>query len=197
MLNYERYKAWCEEHGRTPRQIQNVKTTEEQIEDKLAGTKGYFLKKIKDKEELTEEEEELKKLYEELDEQYKEKSVQMLNYERYKAWCEEHGRTPKRKFKLNATKKGEETEEQIENKLARNRTSFFGKIKDKGELTEEEEEIKRLYEELDELYGKKQPARNIAPIVRNVSIGESQQANEFIEGITTEKTKEGVSHNDE
>lgn len=211
--NYEEYKEWCKKYGRKPIQKRDdrvkkgEKETEEQIEYRLACARSSFFQRIKDKEELTEEEEELKKLYEELDEQYKEESVNIQNYKEYKAWCEQYGRLPRSNVKINgvpvkAAKKEEqktekESEKQREQRLGKARVKFFIKIEKSEQLTEEEEEIKRLYEELEELYGKKQPARNIAPIVRNVSIGESQQANEFIEGITSEKTKEGVSHNDE
>ena len=214
--NYEEYKVWCEENGREPRKSVYVKgkrteavkegekETEKQREQRLGLCRESFLKKIKSKNKLSEEEVVIKRLYEELDELYKEKSVQIRNYEEYEEWCKEYGKLPRTCVKVNGksislAKDGEkETEEQREQRLGSYRSNFFKrKIKGKKKLTEEEEEIKRLYEELDELYGKKQPARNIAPTVRNVSIGESQEANEFIEGITSEQTKEGVTHNDE
>ena len=54
-----------------------------------------------------------------------------------------------------------------------------------------------MYEELDELYGKKQSAKNIAHAVKNVSIDEAQEAKDFMEIITNEKDRKGVSHNAE
>ena len=121
----------------------------------------------------------------------------MQKYEEYKAWCEEQGKKPQQKG-VKAAKKGEkETAEQREHRLSRARHRFYQKIKEKKELTKEEEEIKKLYEVLDELYGRKQPAKNIAHAVKNVSIDEVQEAEEFMETITNEKDKRGVSHNDE
>ena len=134
---------------------------------------------------------------------YFDKNINMQNYEEYRAWCEEHDRLPRSKIIMNGTrvvvaKEGEkETEEQIEQRLGLARRSFNATIKKKTNLTEEQEELRQLYEGLDEQYGKKQPARNIAPTVKNVSISESKEAEEFIEIITNEKDKKGVSHNDE
>ena len=138
-----------------------------------------------------------------LEHDYFDKNINMQNYEEYRAWCEEHDRLPRSKIIMNGTrvvvaKEGEkETEEQIEQRLGLARRSFNATIKKKTNLTEEQEELRQLYEGLDEQYGKKQPARNIAPTVKNVSISESKEAEEFIEIITNEKDKKGVSHNDE
>ena len=200
-MDYEEYKKWCQENGRLPKVIK-VRTakegeieTEEQIERRLAVVKRCFCAKNK----FTEEEERIKRLYEELDEQYKEKSVQMQNYEEYKLWCDRYGRLPRTQIIVNgkivrAAKKGEkETEEQIEQKLGKRRQVFYRKKL----LTEEEEKIKRLYEELDELYGKKQSTRKLAQVVKDVPIAEAQEAFEFLGAITKEKEKEGASHNDE
>ena len=204
MQNYEEYKAWCEEQGKKPQNKRTKaakkgeKETEEQRETRLSSARNSFNQKIKEKEELTSEEEKIKRLYEELDEQYKkEESNDMQKYEEYKAWCEEQGKKPQQKG-VKAAKKGEkETAEQREHRLSRARHRFYQKIKEKKELTKEEEEIKKLYEVLDELYGRKQPAKNIAHAVKNVSIDEVQEAEEFMETITNEKDKRGVSHNDE
>ena len=223
MQNYEEYQEWCEKYGRIPRTIIQVngkrvnkakakdqrteKETEEQIELRLGNVKQSFFYRISKKENLTEEEQELKRLYEELVEQYKNKSEIMKNCEEYKIWCKKYGRLPRSSIQVDGVKvksaKPEEQrteremEEQIEQRLGQAKNNFYTRIKKEVTLTEEEEEIKRLYEELEELYGKKQPARNIAPIIRNLSLEESQEANEFIEGITSEQTKEGVTHNDE
>ena len=204
MQNYKEYKAWCEEHCKKPQRKKGVKAvqkgeeeTEEQRENRLSLARINFYQRIKGKKELSKEEEEIKKLYEELDEQYKEESIDMQNYEEYKAWCEEQGKKPQQKG-VKAAKKGEkETAEQREHRLSRARHRFYQKIKEKKELTKEEEEIKKLYEVLDELYGRKQPAKNIAHAVKNVSIDEVQEAEGFVETITNEKDKRGVSHNDE
>ena len=204
MQNYKEYKAWCEEHCKKPQRKKGVKAvqkgeeeTEEQRENRLSLARINFYQKIKGKKELSKEEEEIKKLYEELDEQYKEECIDMRNYEEYKAWCEEQGKKPQQKG-VKAAKKGvKETAEQREHRLSRARHRFYQKIKEKKELSKEEEEIKELYEQLDELYGKKQPAKNIAHAVKNVSIDEVQEAEEFMETITNEKDKRGVSHNDE
>ena len=205
MQNYEEYREWCDKHGRLPKSSVNGKIvraakkgeeeTEEQIEVRLSRSRIYFDNKIN----LNDEERKIKKLYEELDEQYKEKSVQMQNYEEYKLWCDRYGRLPRTQIIVNgkivrAAKKGEkETEEQIEQKLGKRRQVFYRKKL----LTEEEEKIKRLYEELDELYGKKQSTRKLAQVVKDVPIAEAQEAFEFLGAITKEKEKEGASHNDE
>ena len=205
MKNYKEYKAWCEQHGKLPRAgISGVnaakkgeKETKEQIEQRLGVAKFGLFKKDK----LTEEEQTIKELYEELKEQYKKESTAMKNYKEYKAWCEQHGELPRQSVNVNgkpvkSAKKGEkETEEQVEQRLGLARRGFFSRNEDT--LTEEAKEIRRLYEELTEQYGKKQPARNIAPTVKNVSISESKEAEEFMETITNEKDKKGVSHNDE
>ena len=203
MQNYKEYKAWCEEHGKKPQNKRakaakkGEEETEEQRETRLSAARNSFYIKIEEKEELTNEEEKIKRLYEEIDEQYKEECIDMRNYEEYKAWCEEQGKKPQQKG-VKAAKKGEkETAEQREHRLSRARHRFYQKIKEKKELSKEEEEIKELYEQLDELYGKKQPAKNIAHAVKNVSIDEVQEAEEFMETITNEKDKRGVSHNDE
>ena len=121
----------------------------------------------------------------------------MRNYEEYKEWCKEHGKKPQQKG-VKAAKKGEkETAEQREKRLSSARCGFYQKIKEKKELTKEEEEIKKLYEVLDELYRKKQTAKNIAHAVKNVSIDEVQEAEKFMETITNDKDRKGVSHNDE
>ena len=209
MKNYKEYEAWCEQHGKLPRTgINGVnaakkgkKETEEQIEQRLGLTRMWFFRKNENT--LSEQEKEIRRLYEELDEQYKAESAAMRNYKEYKAWCEQHGRLPRQTVMVNgkpviSAKEGEkETEEQIEQRLGLARRSFNATIKKKTNLTEEQEELRQLYEGLDEQYGKKQPARNIAPTVKNVSISESKEAEEFIEIITNEKDKKGVSHNDE
>ena len=209
MKNYKEYEAWCEQHGKLPRTgINGVnaakkgkKETEEQIEQRLGLTRMWSFRKNENT--LSEQEKEIRRLYEELDEQYKAESAAMRNYKEYKAWCEQHGRLPRQTVMVNgkpviSAKEGEkETEEQIEQRLGLARRSFNATIKKKTNLTEEQEELRQLYEGLDEQYGKKQPARNIAPTVKNVSISESKEAEEFIEIITNEKDKKGVSHNDE
>ena len=209
MKNYKEYEAWCEQHGKLPRTgINGVnaakkgkKETEEQIEQRLGLTRMWSFRKNENT--LSEQEKEIRRLYEELDEQYKAESAAMRNYKEYKAWCEQHGKLPRQTVMVNgkpviSAKEGEkETEEQIEQRLGLARRSFNATIKKKTNLTEEQEELRQLYEGLDEQYGKKQPARNIAPTVKNVSISESKEAEEFIEIITNEKDKKGVSHNDE
>ena len=209
MKNYNEYKAWCEQNGKLPRTgisaISSAKRgeeeTEEQVEQRLGSARIYFFRK--NEETLTEEEKEIKRLYEELDEQYKSESIAMKNYKEYKAWCKQNGKLPRQTVKVNgkpviSAKEGEkETEEQREQRLGLARRSFNRTIKEKINLTEDEEELKKLYEELDKLYGKKQPAKNIAHAVRNVSIDEVQEAEEFMGTITNVKDKKGVSHNDE
>ena len=209
MKNYKEYKVWCEQNGKLPRThisaISSAKRgeeeTEEQVEQRLGSARIYFFRK--NAETLTEEEKEIKRLYEELDEQYKSESIAMKNYKEYKAWCKQNGKLPRQTVKVNgkpviSAKEGEkETEEQREQRLGLARRSFNRTIKEKINLTEDEEELKKLYEELDKLYGKKQPAKNIAHAVRNVSIDEVQEAEEFMGTITNVKDKKGVSHNDE
>ena len=150
---------------------------------------------------LTEEEKEIRRLYGELDEKYKEESIAMKNYKEYEAWCKEHHRLPRKGISINgknviAAKKGEqETEEQVEQRLGKVRNTFFKKSD--GTLTEEEKEIRKLYKNLVEQYGKRQPAKNIALAIKNVPIGNAQEAEEFMQTITNEKDKKGVNHNDE
>ena len=213
--NYEEYMEWCKKNGRLPRtgiQINGErikvtkdgeKETEEQREIRLGSARKAFFTGIKKKDKLTEEEEKIKELYEELNKQY---SSDILNYNEYKEWCKKNGRLPRIGIKINderikvAKDREKETKEQREVRLGQTRQIFVDKIKRKKErndvLTEEEEKIKRLYEELYEQYGKKQPAKNIAPVVKNVPISVSREADEFIATITNEKVKEGVSHND-
>ena len=158
MQNYKEYKAWCEKHDEKPK-YSRVKENEKEIsklkQNKIRNGRHVFFtkiqRKVKKKYELTKEEKEIKRLYEELDEQYKEESIDMQNYKEYKAWCEEHGKKPQNK-RTKAAKKGEkETEEQRENRLSLARNSFYQKIKEKKELTNEEEKIKRLYEKIREI----------------------------------------------
>lgn len=211
MQNFEEYRAWCLEHDMLPRQLVRVngmvvkaakdgeKETEEQREQRLGKSRAKF----KEKGNLTKEEKEIKRLYEELDKSYKEKSRNMKNFEEYRLWCEENSRLPRTAVKVNgirvtSAKKGEkEAEEQRERRLGCARQTFNTDIKGKANLTEEEEEIKRGYEELDEQYNKKQPAKKIAQAIKDVPVTEAQEASEFLETITNEKQKEGVSHNDE
>ena len=211
MMNYKKYEAWCKEHHRLPRKgiIINGKNviaakkgeqeTEEQVEQRLGAARNTFFKKSDGT--LTEEEKEIRRLYEELDEKYKEESIAMKNYKEYEAWCKEHHRLPRKKISINgkkvvAAKKGEqEAEEQVEQRLGTARNTFFKKSV--GTLTEEEKEIRKLYENLVEQYGKRQPAKNIALAIKNVPIGNAQEAEEFMQTITNEKDKKGVNHNDE
>ena len=213
MLNFEEYRAWCEENGRLPIEKSLVngekiksakkgeKETEEQRERRLGLVGKNFKRKINEKERLTEEEERIRRLYEQLEEKYK-ISILMRNFEEYKTWCEENCKLPRTEVKVNgkriiAAKKGEkETEEQREQRIGKARKRFNDTIKGRDKLTDEEEEIKKLYEELDEQYKIKQTAKKLVQAVKNVPIAEAQEASAFLETITKENEKEGVSRND-
>ena len=216
MQNYEEYRVWCEQNGKLPRtgiQINGIKVepakegekeTEEQREQRLGSARTNFNQSIKGRQNLTEEEDKIKRLYEELDEKYKQKNIHLQNFEEYKAWCEEKGKLPRTVVHVNgkivrSAKEGEkETEEQREQRLGKARAGFFNKsIKGKQTLTEEEKEIKRLYEMLDEKYKRKKSARKLAQAVKGVTITEAQEAAEFLETITKEKEKEGRDVNNE
>lgn len=97
-------------------------------------------------------------------------------------------------IRVKSAKKGEEeTKEQREQRLGSARAKF----ERKKNLTKEEKKIKRLYEELDKQYKRKQSARKLAQAVKNVPIEEAQEASEFLKEITNKKEKKGVNHNDE